>query len=65
MQTLKDAAKAANLLNILGAPKASTFATFDYSASSHIDNDDGPTLGWVMKRPKCVCEMENYKIFQW
>lgn len=38
------------LLNILGTPNTSIFATFAYCASSHKDADDSATAGWVIDR---------------
>lgn len=51
----KDLAQAyPGLLNVLGLPNTSTFATFSYCASSHTDKDDCITSGWVMDRPENV-----------
>jgi len=40
--------------NILGAPNTSAFGTYAYCASSHTDNDESSTSGWVMKRTEAV-----------
>ena len=38
------------LLNSLGTPNLSQFVTFGYSAGSHLDRDDSPTVGRVFQR---------------
>lgn len=40
--------------NILGFPNTSAFGTYAYCASSHTDNDESATSGWVMKRSSQV-----------
>jgi hypothetical protein len=42
------------MVNILGYPNTSTFATFGYCAALHVDNDDSATSGWVMERDPAV-----------
>src|SRR4051812_46051878 len=46
--------KAPTLRNHLGYPNLSSFGTFAYCASSHLDKDDSATSGFVMKRPSGV-----------
>ena len=46
--------KSKSLRNILGYPTLSSFGTFAYCASLHIDKDDSATSGFVMKRPPNV-----------
>jgi len=50
----QDAAQEANFLNILGYPRFSTFVTYDYSATSHLDKDEAPSSGWVIRCPDQV-----------
>ncbi|KAJ3529133.1 hypothetical protein NMY22_g9125 [Coprinellus aureogranulatus] len=47
----KSAARKANLINKLGFPSVSTFATYGYAASPHSDKDVCPSSGWVVHRP--------------
>jgi hypothetical protein len=42
------------MLNRLGCPKVSTFVTYGYAASSHLDDDASPSSGCVTDRPKNV-----------
>ncbi|KDQ49801.1 hypothetical protein JAAARDRAFT_200555 [Jaapia argillacea MUCL 33604] len=52
---------ACGLLNILGRPKTSSFATFAYCAGSHLDYDESITHGWVVKRPSTLdCFQSNF-----
>lgn len=48
------AATKAKLVNKLGYPSTSTFATYGYAASAHLDKDACPTTGWVTHRPDSV-----------
>ncbi|KAF8888732.1 hypothetical protein CPB84DRAFT_1749459 [Gymnopilus junonius] len=36
-----------NLMNRLGVPSMSHFHAFNYSASSHLEKDDSPSIGWM------------------
>ena len=56
---MKDAAQDVWLLNPLGFPRFSNFGTFNYSASPHLDRDEGPSHGWVIKRPNTVSNNSN------
>ena len=38
------------LLGPSGAPNPSAFSTFAYCAGAHVDNDDSPTIGRVLRR---------------
>jgi len=51
LTNLQNVARDKNLLNRLGCPKVSTFATYSYAASSHLDDDASPSSGWVTDRP--------------
>jgi len=51
---MKHAAQRAGLLDPLGFPRSSHFGTYNYSASPHLDKDEAPTHGWVIKRPNSV-----------
>ena len=42
------------MLNHLGRPDTSSFATYAYCAGLHLDNDESITHGWVIKRGKGV-----------
>ena len=43
------------LVNMLGRPDTSSFATYAYCAGLHLDEDESVTHGWVIKRGKKVC----------
>lgn len=42
------------MINILGYPSKAFFGTYAYSASYHLDQDEGPTTGYVIQRPENV-----------
>ncbi|KAF8473784.1 hypothetical protein JB92DRAFT_2838284 [Gautieria morchelliformis] len=47
------------LLNELGTPNTSSFCTYAYCASSHLDKDDGYTWGRVVRRSDKVLRSER------
>ncbi|KAF8512703.1 hypothetical protein JB92DRAFT_3116906 [Gautieria morchelliformis] len=47
------------LLNELGTPNTSSFCTYAYCASSHLDKDDGYTWGRVVRRSNKVLRSES------
>lgn len=42
------------MINSLGRPNTSSFATYGYCAGLHLDNDETVTHGWVIKRGSAV-----------
>jgi hypothetical protein len=60
----KDAAWNAKMLNVLGCPTPSHFGTFNYSASTHLDADEGPSHGYVVKRPNSVSKLNQFELQQ-
>ncbi len=42
------------MVNKLGHPDTSSFATYAYCAGLHLDKDESVTHGWVIKRGKEV-----------
>jgi hypothetical protein len=52
---MQDTARTASKArNFLGYPHTSSFGTYAYCASSHTDNDESSSSGWVMKRSDTV-----------
>lgn len=45
--------------SVLGYPRTSSFGTFAYAASPHIDQDVTPTTGWVMDRSPAIARDES------
>lgn len=52
-----------SLRNVLGYPNLSSFGTFAYSASSHVDKDDSASSGSVMKRPPILQRHESNFVY--
>jgi len=52
------------LLNRYGAPNTSSFCTFAYCATSHIDDDEGITSGIVVERSESVKRNESNFVWQ-
>jgi hypothetical protein len=51
------------MLNKLGRPDTSSFATYAYCASLHLDRDESVTHGWVIKRGNFVHRDESNFVF--
>jgi hypothetical protein len=39
---------------VLQTPSYSSFGSYAYAAGPHLDKDDAPTSGWVIRRSKQV-----------
>ena len=50
------------MMNKLGRPNTSSFATYAYCAGLHLDRDESATHGWVIKRGKQVSNGQDLKI---
>ncbi|KDQ56207.1 hypothetical protein JAAARDRAFT_194877 [Jaapia argillacea MUCL 33604] len=51
------------MLNAVGQPETSSFATFAYCAGTHLDNDESASHGWVMERPKNMSRFQSNFVF--